>query len=154
MNLTLTRDYRGADCSQGVLKIGDHSFQTMERPWKPLANAPCGTKGVSCIPPGVYQLYRHDTEAHPHTFALVNPTLWVYHFDEDVPIGQAGLARTVVLIHAANYASELRGCIAPGMARSVDGARRMVTNSRVAMQDILSMVPWVGGEHSLEINDA
>lgn len=151
MNLTLTRDYQDTNCSQGVLKIGDHSFQTMERPWISHAYAPCGRKGVSCIPPGVYQLFRHDTEAHPHTFALVNPTRWVYHFDEDVPVGQAGLARTCVLIHAANYASELRGCIAPGLARSVDGARRMVTSSRMAMQEILSLLPWVGGEHTLEI---
>lgn len=151
MNLTLSRDYRGADCSMGVLKVGDHEFQTIERPWLPQKNAPCGTKGVSCIPPGVYQLFRHDTEAHPHTFALVNPSLWVYHFDEDVPISQTGLARTCVLIHAANYSSELRGCIAPGMARSTDGARRMVTSSRMAMNEIQSLLPWVGGEHTLEI---
>lgn len=151
MILTLTRDYQDTTCSQGILKIGDHLFQTMERPWISQAHAPCGRKGVSCIPPGVYQLFRHNTEAHPHTFALVNPTKWVYHFDEDVPVNQVGLARTCVLIHAANYASELRGCIAPGMARSVDGARRMVTNSRMAMTEILSLLPWVGGEHTLEI---
>lgn len=151
MKLSLRRDYSGPDCTQGVLKIGDHEFQTMERPWVPHKSAPCGTKGVSCIPPGVYQLFRHDTEAHPRTFALVNPTLWTYHFDEDVPAGQFGLARTCVLIHAANFASELRGCIAPGMKRSTDGGRRMVSYSRKAMTEIQSLLPWVGGEHTLTI---
>jgi hypothetical protein len=151
MKLRLLRDYHGTDCTQGILHIGEHRLHTMERPWVPSKNSPCGTKGVSCVSPGVYQLYRHDTEAHSHTFALVNPTLWTYHFDEDVPVGQLGLARTCVLIHAANYASELRGCIAPGLERSRDGARRMVTNSRAAMHEIQSLVPWTSGEHSLEI---
>lgn len=152
MILHLPRDYRGTDCSQGVLHLGDHQFQTMERPWIPQKNAPCGTKGVSCVPPGTYQLWRHNTEAHPHTFALVNPTLWVYHYDEDVPAGQAGLARTCVLIHAANFAVELRGCIAPGLFRKVDGGRRMVSHSRAAMTEIESLVPWANGEHTLEIS--
>lgn len=151
MNLRLLRDFRGPDCTLGVLVIGDHEFQTIERPWVPHAAAPCGTKGVSCIPPGKYQLFRHDTEAHPHTFALVNPSLWVYHFEDDVPPEQKGYARTTVLIHAANFASELRGCIAPGMARGRDGARRMVTQSRKAMAEIQSLVPWVGGVHTLEV---
>jgi hypothetical protein len=151
VNIKLVRDYWDSSCTMGVLEIGDHRFQTIERPWLSHAYAPCGKKGVSCIPPGVYQLFRHDSEAHPHTFALVNPSLWVYHFDEDVPVGQLGLARTCVLIHAANYASELRGCIAPGMGRGVDGARRMVTQSRKAMSEIQSLLPWVGGEHTLEV---
>jgi len=151
MNLRLTRDYHGTDCTQGVLHVGDHEFQTMERPWIRDHLAPCGMKGVSCVPPGIYQLYRHDTEAHPHTFALVNPTLLVYHYDEDVPAAQVGLARTCVLIHAANFAYELRGCIAPGLARKLDGERRMVSHSRAAMTEIEALVPWANGEHTLEI---
>jgi hypothetical protein len=151
VNIKLIRDYIGADCTQGVLSIGDHAFQTMERPWIAQLHAPCGRKGVSSIPPGVYELYRHNSEAHPHTFALVNPTLWVYHFEEDVPVGQTGLARTVVLIHPASFASELRGCIAPGMSRNTDGGRRMVSYSRKAMEQIQSLLPWISGEHTLEI---
>ena len=151
MNLRLLRGYQGTDCTMGVLHIGDHRFQTIERPWIPRRDAPCGTKGVSSVPLGMYQLSRHDSEAHPNSFALVSPMLWVYHYDEDVPADQVGLARTTVLIHAANFASELRGCIAPGLARGSGGPRRMVTSSRKAMAEIQSLVPWLDGEHTLEI---
>jgi hypothetical protein len=72
---------------------------------------------------------RHDTEAHPRTWAFVNPELWVYHWDEDVPPDRRGQARTVCLIHIANYASELRGCCAIGLDRGMNGPRRMVQRS-------------------------
>lgn len=150
MKLTLTRDYSGQDCTQGVLRVGDFEYQTMERPWVEQLGAPCGKKGVSCIPPGTYQLERHDSEAHPRTFALVNPEAWVYHWDEDVPGGQRNLARTLVLVHPANFPEELRGCVAPGKGRAMS-PRRMVTNSRKAMEEILSMVPWMDGAHEVEI---
>jgi hypothetical protein len=151
VNLRLIRDYFGHDCTLGVLQVGDHEFQTIERPWVPHISGRGGTKGVSCVPPGTYDLVLHNTEAHPNTFALVNPMLMVYHYDEDVPVGEVGLARTCVLIHAANFASELRGCIAPGLARGSDGPRRMVTSSRKAMTEIQGLVPWLRDEHSLEI---
>lgn len=98
---------------------------TLERPWVPVVvpaaimptPPPCGQKGISCIPPGIYNLEMHSTEAHPDTFALVNRELWVYHWDTDVPPERRGYARTVVLIHPANWVEELRGCIAPGLSR-------------------------------------
>jgi hypothetical protein len=112
---------------------------TLERPWVPapamasslLEPAPCGRKGVSCIPPGIYSLVPHNSEAHPDTFALVNPDLWVYHYEADVPTWRKGYARTAVLIHPANLIEELRGCIAPGLSRDVE-SRPWVGSSRRA----------------------
>ena len=150
MKLTLIRDYRGPDCSQGRIQLLDLTLDTMERPWIPAATAPCGTKGVSCVPVGEYTLVRHNSEAHPRTWALVNPDLWVYHWDEDVPPEQRGKARTLVLIHAANFAAELRGCIAPGQGRAVINNRRMVTHSRLAMDALQKRLSW-DDEHLLEV---
>lgn len=151
MNTTLMRDYLGRDCTVGKLAISGESFDTMERPWVPTTDAPCGRKGVSCVPAGTYQLVRHNSEAHPNTFALVNPDLWVYHWDNQVPAHQLGVARTLVLIHVANWASELRGCIAPGLGRSIDPeGRRMVTSSGAAMRKIQKLLPFAES-HTLEI---
>jgi hypothetical protein len=153
MKLELKRSYQGADATVGqiVLPSGER-LATLERPWVPKDKAPCGTKGVSCIPKGVYQLRRHSTESHPRTWALVCPPLWVYHWDEDVPIGQVGIARTLVLIHIANYVSELRGCIAVGLNAGREGnGRWKVSPSRNAMMELQATVPWTD-DHSLEIS--
>ena len=151
VNLTLTRDYLGTDCTQGKLTVVGLTVETMERPWVPHATAPCGQKGVSCIPVGTYKMVRHNSENHPRTWALVNPDLWVYHWDEDVLVGQKDIARTLVLIHPANFAAELRGCIAPGRGRAVDpSGRKMVTLSRISMADLQSVLSW-DDSHIMEI---
>lgn len=153
MKLVLRRDWSDAACSMGRMVADSFHAETMERPWVPIDAAPCGQKGVSCVPKGLYDLVVHDSEAHPRTWALVNPDLWVYHWDQDVPKPRFGLARTLVLIHAANYASELRGCIAPGKGRAIDsGNRRMVLSSRAAMAELQSLLPWSSNtKHQLEI---
>lgn len=114
---------------------------TLERPWVPetrlcrtsqrgVADVPCGTKGVSCVPPGIYQLDPHESEDHPKTLALYNPELWVYHVESQVPSWKKGFARTAVLIHPANWPEQLRGCIAPGLIQG----NGYVENSRAATQ--------------------
>lgn len=146
MKLTLLRTYRGTDCTLGVLTMEGGSFQTIERPWVADPKYKGGRKGVSCVPEGIYHLECHNSEAHPRTWALVNPELGVSHWPQDAAEGD----RTAVLIHVANFASELRGCIAPGMSSTVDPARgRMVTKSRVAMEKIQELLNW--SEHELEI---
>lgn len=154
MKLTLLRDYKGPDCSLGKLSTDGFSSETMERPWVPSPSAPCGKKGVSCVPPGFYRLVPHNSEAHPMTWALVNPKLWVYHWEQEVPPEHAAFARTVVLIHVANRASELRGCIAPGRGRATEASgARMVTQSRLAMADLQAVLGWSPTtEHLLEIS--
>jgi hypothetical protein len=144
MNLVLSRDLDDGRCTLGTMRIGDALFRTLERPWIP--GQPGGTKGISCIPPGTYELQLHDTEAHPRSFALVNPDLDVYHYE--LPPGKQG--RTSCLIHIANYVSELRGCIGLGMQRLLNGDAWQLGQSRVAVDRFYSLVPWVRG-HTLEI---
>ena len=128
---------------------------TLERPWVPamtpasdlLSPPPCGRKGVSCIPPGVYRLEPHDSEDHPGTFALVNEKLWVYHHDTDVPTWRKGVARTEVLIHPANLVGQLRGCIAPGLSYG-SGGYLSVTSSRDAFARLL---PFLQASDTIEI---
>lgn len=125
--LKLFRTSSSTVATEGYFDTHPHRIFTLERPWVPASPyraddwIPCGRKGVSCVPPGRYLLVPHNSEAHPHTVALVNPDLWVYHLDADVPASQRNFARTAVLIHPANYVSELRGCIAPGWSRGPVG---------------------------------
>ena len=65
---------------------------TVELPWKN------NERSVSCIPPNRYLVTPYTRQSGRNAF-LVN----------DVP------ARTSILIHIANLAAELRGCIAPGV---------------------------------------
>lgn len=86
----------------------------IERPWKKNAHE------VSCIPEGTYKLAPHHTEHWPDVIELL-----------DVP------GRTGILIHPANLASELRGCIAPGMHHGDSLINPMVMGSRAAMAMVL-----------------
>jgi hypothetical protein len=143
MNLLLIRDSDDGVCTLGVLSLGpnldDPHWQTIERPWiADLTGKLGGLAGRSCVPPGNYDLVIHDSEAHPETWALVNPVLGVRHFPPS--------ERSAVLIHPANYAHELRGCIAPGLIR----APRSVLRSRDAFAQLKAVLPWRNG-HTLEI---
>lgn len=151
MKLELVRDYTGPDCTLGSLFVSGVKFDTIERPWLPDDLCPAGRKGVSCIPVGTYRLVRHDTEAHPKSFAIVNQEMAVYHYPEEAPMGSELRVRTAVLIHAANWASELRGCIALGMKRHFSGTAWMVQNSRLAMKAFHDLVPWTN-DHEIVIS--
>ena len=150
MKLLLTRDYNGDDCTLGTLSFStpteDFLCQTIERPWIPMPGARGGLSGKSCVPKGKYQLVRHSSEAHPNTWALVNSDLDVIHWPDPLRVN----ARCLVLIHVANFARELRGCIAPGYGRSDSEGERMVTQSRRAMIDLKRLLPYDDG-HTLEI---
>jgi hypothetical protein len=125
----------------------DFIAQTIERPWIPDPTYKGGQSGVSCVPVGTYKLEVHNSEAHPMTWALVNPDLDVIHWpDEAHP-----QIRALVLIHIANQVRELRGCIAVGRRRTTDqDGVMMVLDSRLAMDDLQRLLPYTNG-HSLEI---
>jgi hypothetical protein len=147
LELTLERDYRDYSCTMGMISNGVKSLHTIERPWRASDKIKGGLKGASCVPPGRYRLERHSSDNHPNVWALVNHVLDVYHWDADVPkhlrdeTGQP-IARTLVLIHSANWASELRGCIAPGTSRGKDVNGRRTYNSKDAVNQIRT---WIGG---------
>lgn len=145
MNIVLVRYEDTGTETFGKLTVLDETFQTIERPWIPCAEHPGGTNGTSCVPRGEYQLVLHDTPTHPKTWALVNAELGVYHIPDSVP---SSGGRSSVLIHPANYAHELLGCIAPGMKRGAG----MVSGSRQAFSLIQSRLPWTPG-HTLTIRN-
>lgn len=135
MNITLTRDTYTPTETLGTLAVNGRKWFTIEKPWKPHPTAPCGTKGLSCVPCGTYRLDNHSSEAFKNVWALTSPPLWVYHWEQDVPKNRQGIARTVVLIHIANWASELRGCIALGKLRTKTGGVWMVKQSADAVNE-------------------
>lgn len=151
MKLLLIRELKSDTCTQGRLSFStpgeDFECYTMERPWIALPGYKGGLSGKSCVPPGVYNLETHSSEAHPKTWALVNPDLDVVHWEDPYRSG----VRSLVLIHVANFARELRGCIAPGRVRTKDASLvPMVAQSKLAMADIQRLMPWTN-EHTLEI---
>lgn len=134
MILTLTRDpVQPHDyCTLGRLAAAGHAFDTVERPWVPgPAGTVCGHSGTSCIGVGTYRLDPRDTEAKGRHWILSNAALGVYRYPQDVPSG--AYARSLVLIHIANWAHELLGCIAPGTARAQTNGEWGVSGSRDAM---------------------
>jgi len=151
VNLLLQRDYLSDACTMGKLtfKTPAESFecQTIERPWVPTPLSRGGMSGKSCVPRGLYLLEPHSSEAHPNTWALVNPEMDVVHYEDRLHPN----LRCLVLIHIANYARELRGCIGVGTGRTVDGdGVNMVTGSRVAMINLQRLLPY-GDQHLIEI---
>jgi len=149
MNLLLSRDYSGRDCSLGTFTAGALTLEALERPWVEFSPYPCGHPEISCVPAGTYALVPHDTLKFPRHFALVNESLGVYH--EAVPSGKVG--RTACLIHAANEVSQLEGCIAVGREREYVGNQWMVLDSRAAYEALMAVVPWMPG-HTLSIEYA
>jgi hypothetical protein len=75
----------------------------------------------SCIPEGVYQAEKYSSPKYPDVWEL-----------KDVP------ERTHILIHAANWAKDVQGCIGPGM--EWDGAWG-VSHSQNAMTILRTLLP-------------
>lgn len=144
MRLTIVRTKtQPTTCMLGSIYLGGVLVWTLERPWVASGTHIGGMPGRSCVPPGIYRLEPHNSEAHPQTFALVNEKLGVSHWNKP------GM-RSCVLIHPANYVSELRGCIALGMERVHTAQGWTLTNSRVAQALLKGSVPWAEG-NELEI---
>jgi hypothetical protein len=141
LTLHIARDLRTPHETLGYLSLRERKWPSLELPWVPSPLSPAGMKGHSCVPPGEYRLVPHSTEAHPRVWALINPSLDIYHFDWDVPLARRGLARTVCLIHVANWASELEGCIAIGKERLKEAnGTWMVSRSRDAINELRSCI--------------
>lgn len=144
MILALVRDPQQPapnTCTLGVLIINSHRWQTIERPWVSSPDGPAGVPGQSCVAIGTYRLRARETEARGKHWILSNPSLGVHEWPAEVPLGKYG--RTLILIHAANYAHELHGCIAPGKRRfppSNGNPEWMVAESRAAMNELRTVI--------------
>jgi len=109
-----------------TLGLLDGTWWTVENPW--LDNQ----VRVSCIPAGVYTVKRHESPSKGLCWSV-----------PDV------LDRTFILIHVANWAKDVLGCI--GVGTGIVLANDMVTSSKDALKQMLDELP---DEWELEIVDA
>lgn len=94
----------------GVIDFAGERFYTVERPW--IDNKPY----VSCIPTGSYNMRRRESPRFGETWHVLDV--------ED---------RTHILIHVANFPSDVQGCI--GLGTKLMNDRIAVSNSRAAIKD-------------------
>ena len=129
MIITLERHSHNKFGTFGTLKAGEFTCCTVEQDWE--NNNP----NVSCIPNGTYKLETHDSPRHGGCLILVN---------EDLGIGRhrGDAKRFGCLIHKANLASQLEGCIAPGMSYGCYKNQWSVTSSSVALAKLFTAIPY------------
>ena len=93
---------------------------TLELPFK------ANLRNVSCIPPGEYKTTPRSSEKYKQHYLVENVML-----------------RDYILIHPANYYTQLRGCIAVGYDFydiNADGEHDL-THSRRTMKHLLAVAP-------------
>ena len=97
---------------------------TLELPFKD------NQRSISCIPKGIYQVKKRDSTSsasfnYEHFILL------------DVP------NRDYILIHAANYKRQLRGCIGVGEKQiDIDNdGKKDITNSRKTLAKLIEILP-------------
>jgi hypothetical protein len=88
------------------------------------------------VPAGIYGLEPFESEKYGKTYALENAELGVFSHKRDCD--QEG-DRYGILIHAGNWPSDLQGCIAPGLERTKWEDSWMVSKSRDALTDLLTL---------------
>lgn len=123
MIYTLTRQPSTPEGTFGELEDadGNHLCYTVELPWDD--NIPQN----SCIPIGTYIFIPHNSSAHPLTWEITN-----------VP------NRSEILIHSANWAYQLLGCIGVGEAIELIEGVMGVTNSVNTLQRLREILPDTG----------
>lgn len=144
MKLILTRIEQTPEYTLGQLDVpGLPMLSTIEQPWKN------NLKGHSCVPVGTYRLIPHNSPHHPHTWALDNPALNVHAEPSD----KWPDARTDCLIHPANWAWQLLGCIAPGLSHTLSPRGMMVRQSQLTFRKIVKILGQDARGHILIIED-
>lgn len=138
--LTLRRQQYLADCTLGCLDVCGRRFFTIERPWEPHPKGLAGAEFKSCVPEGEYRLMQWTRPSGEKAFSLSNPKLDVYQAPYDIPRERHGVARCLILIHAADYVHDVMGGIGPGLERQRDDHGWVVTSSREAMNQIRTLV--------------
>lgn len=128
--MILTRFAQLEDVTIGRLNYAGQYFFTVERPWKD--NEP----NISCIPTGNYQMGRVDSPKF-------GPDTWEIR---DVP------GRTHILIHVANTADDVLGCI--GLGRTVYPTLGGVGSSRVSVDKFHDLTAGSTEEEIIIINGA
>lgn len=134
MKLLLQRHAYGDNETEGKLWLDNENYvRTLERPW--ISGVPGGMPFESCVPDGEYELIKHRRSNGDEVYALRNPDLAVYYTEQERGDNPG---RYLILIHSANWVSQVVGCIAPGLVRTIADNRIMVRSSRAAMQKIMA----------------
>mgnify|MGYP003131918448 CR=1 FL=1 len=104
----------------GVIKLDGETFYSVERPW--LDNQ----VSVSCIPTGTYETGWRESPRFGETWHI-----------KDVP------DRTYILIHVANFARDVEGCIGLGMGLMGDTVAVSESKKAVArFEELTKGVDW------------
>lgn len=111
----------------GKLTAGDLVLQTVEQDWE--NNMP----NVSCVPNGRYLLQHHISPHHGACYILSNQALGIGKNQDDAK-------RFGCLIHKANLASQLEGCIAPGLSLGYYKSQWAVLSSGAALSKLFSVL--------------
>ena len=96
----------------------DFDFVSLEKPWVDLDGNGHGDPQKSCITAGTYTCVWQESPKWGPCYEVAN-----------VP------ERTRILIHPANWESQLLGCIALGKGRGVLNGRPAITQSRDAIKE-------------------
>lgn len=115
----------------GTLITPTTILNTVEQPWND--NQPF----KSCVPDGIYTLKEFNSQKHGKTFALVGGTVAL---TEREVRENDHLKRYACLFHSANTASQLEGCIAPGMSLGALSSAWAVMSSATAMKRLLQEI--------------
>ena len=127
--ITIDRFLHGTKETFGTIHLGDEFLGfTVEQPWRD------NIQFRSCVPTGTYTLVPFKSQKYGDTYCIVNENLNVYKEK------RSSLVRYACLIHAANYARQLQGCIAPGLWLSNNGSEHMVTSSKKAVKKLLDYI--------------
>lgn len=137
MELEVIRPAYLPTATLGLFLVGGERFETIERPWIPDPDGPGGERQQSCIPDGRYVLRPWESPKFGAVYLFEAPELGVYA--TEVPAGQR-YGRTHCLLHAANEAAELQGCMAPGMRAGIVEGKHWVYESRRALARISELL--------------
>lgn len=124
VRIELIRNNYQPDFTEGMLKVENTCFETLERPW--LQNQ----RNYSCIPDGEYPCALWERPSNGE-IALY---LW------DVP------DRTGIMFHAGNTTADCRGCILVGDRGNRPG---VLLGSKAANRDLVALIE--PGTHQLVI---
>ena len=148
MILTLTRSIYGPAATLGLLTVAGVTYHTIEQPWRDDAAF------SSCVPDGTYMLMPYESPKHGDTWCLHNPAYGIY--GTAPPVGARGYCE----LHAGNWASQLEGCIAPGLSAgtmidpSLGTEQPAVLDSQEAIRAILAALGPMSTGHTLIIQPA
>jgi len=108
MRRIITRDPYTAIATTGKAVINGVTYYTLEQPWRD------NEADHSCVPVGDYDLIPYDSPKHGQTFCLLNVELKIMGSLVLTAAQVANGYRSFCELHSANWAEQLKGCIAFG----------------------------------------